>query len=257
MIPEALQGAIRIDGLTFHYEGTERPALEDVRCAIPTGGTLALVGPVGAGKSTLLSLLTRSYEPPTGTVFVDDIDVTRLPLERLRAAFAVVPQDAFLFSDTIYGNLQYGVAGELPRERAIAAATVAGLESDLEAFPNGLDTIVGERGVTLSGGQKQRATLARALLRRAPILLLDDALSSVDTHTEARILERLQAEMRRRTVVIVAHRLSTVRTADHIVVLDGGRVVEAGSHEELLAAGGWYARTYAEQRLEAELEDLS
>jgi ATP-binding cassette subfamily B protein len=254
---QALRGALSVRGLTFAYPGTPEPALRDVSLSIPAGGTLALVGPVGSGKSTVLQLLTRTYEPPERTVFVDDLDVRQIPLERLRRAFTVVPQDGFLFSDTILGNLGYGVEGGVTRERALGAATAAGLESDLQGFPRGLETMVGERGVTLSGGQKQRATLARALLRPAPVLLLDDALSSVDTHTEARILDRLKREMGQRTVVIVAHRLSTVRDADQIVVLDAGRVVESGSHAELLQRGGWYARTDQDQRLEAELEDLA
>ncbi len=255
--PERIRGALRVERLTFAYPGTEAPALSDVSLEIPAGATVALVGPVGGGKSTVLDLFTRLYEPPAATVFLDDVDVTRIPLDRLREAFSSVPQDAFLFSDTLQGNLGYAVEGVLLPERAMVSASAAGLEADLQAFPRGLDTIVGERGITLSGGQKQRATLARALLRPAPVLLLDDALSSVDTHTEARILDRLQSEMGRRTVVIVAHRLSTVRDASRIFVLDEGRVVESGTHEALLREGGWYARTYANQRLQAEMEDLT
>jgi ATP-binding cassette subfamily B protein len=256
-LPPAFRGHLRVARLTFRYPGADRPVLSDVDLEVPAGSRLALVGPVGSGKSTLLRLLARLYEPPPGTVFLDGVDVTRIPVERLRAAFAVVPQDAFLFSDTILGNLGYATSADVGRERAAGVADVAGLGPDLAVLPRGLDTVVGERGVTLSGGQKQRATLARALLRDAPVLLLDDALSSVDTHTEERILERLEVEMRRRTVVVVAHRLSTVRHADRVVVLDRGRVAEAGTHDDLLAAGGWYARTHQTQRLEAELEGLS
>jgi ATP-binding cassette subfamily B protein len=254
-LPDRFPGRIEVRGLTFAYEGSGRAALSGVSLEVHAGATLALVGPVGSGKSTLLRLLPRLYEPPAGTVFLDGIDVTRIPLVRLRDAFAVVPQDAFLFSDTILGNLAYASPLALERDEVLAAASVAGLDADLAAFPRGIDTVVGERGVTLSGGQKQRVTIARALLKDAPVLLLDDAFSSVDTHTEERILERLVAASHGRTTVVVAHRLSTVRHADRIVVLDAGRVAEAGTHEELLARGGWYARTYATQRLEAELEE--
>jgi ATP-binding cassette subfamily B multidrug efflux pump len=252
--PTSFAGRIQVRDLTFRYPGIEAPALEGVTLGVAAGRTLAIVGPVASGKSTLLRLLCRAYEPPPGTIALDGFDVTAVPLDRLRAAFAVVPQDPFLFSTTLAENLAYGAADGVSRERVLATAAVAGLERDLDELPHGLDTLVGERGVTLSGGQKQRATLARALLRDAPVLLLDDPLSSVDTETEARILARLRGSLRQRTVVVVAHRLSTIRHADAIVVLDAGRVVGAGTHEELLAEGGWYARTYANQRLEARLE---
>lgn len=255
-LPAAFAGAIEARGLTFRYPGAARDALSDVNVSVPAGGTLALVGPVGSGKSTLLRLLTRLYEPPPGTLFLDGVDVTCVPLERLRDAVAPVPQDAFLFSTSLAENLAYAVAAPPSREALRAAAHTAGLAADLEQLPQGLDTVVGERGVTLSGGQKQRATLARALLREAPVLLLDDALAAVDTHTEEAILERLEPVLGRRTTIIAAHRLSTVRHATRILVLDAGRVVEQGTHEDLLRRGGWYAGTHAAQRAERALEEL-
>ncbi|MBN1421014.1 MAG: ABC transporter ATP-binding protein [Planctomycetes bacterium] len=255
-LPPVFQGHIEIRGLTFSYPGAARPALEDVSLELRPGGTLGLVGPVGGGKTTILALLARLYEPPPGTVFLDGIDVTRIPLAILRAAFSVVPQDAFLFSDTIRENLAYAVQGDLSPERAWDALAAAGFDDGVRAFPEGIETVVGERGLTLSGGEKQRATIARALLRPSPIILLDDALSAVDTQTEARILDGWRSSLEGRTRFIAAHRLSTVRHADRIVVLDAGRVAEAGTHEELLARGGWYARTFAQQRLESELEGL-
>lgn len=253
-VPDRWSGRLRADHLTFTYDGTREPALVDVSFDLPAGGTLGLVGPVGSGKSTLLALLTRRYSPPIGTLFLDGRDVTAVPLEALRAAFAVVPQDAFLFSTTLAENLAVATGGTLDATRAHEALKMAGLSEDVAGFPDGLDTVVGERGLTLSGGQKQRMTLARALLREAPVLLLDDTLSAVDTETEARILGHLLVEMRRRTTIVVAHRLGTVRHADRILVLDAGRVVESGTHDELVAAGGWYTRTHERQRLEARLE---
>jgi ATP-binding cassette subfamily B protein len=255
-LPAAFAGAIEVRGLTFRYPGAARDALSDVSVSVPAGGTLALVGPVGSGKSTLLRLLVRLYEPPPGTLTLDGVDVTAIPLERLRAAVAAVPQDAFLFSRSLAENLAYAVEPAPRREAVLAAAETAGLAADLEQLPDGLDTVVGERGVTLSGGQKQRATLARALLREAPVLLLDDALAAVDTHTEEAILERLEPLLGRRTTLVAAHRLSTVRHATRILVLDEGRVVEQGTHDELLRRGGWYATTHAAQRAERALEEL-
>jgi ATP-binding cassette subfamily B multidrug efflux pump len=254
---ERVRGGLAFEQLTFRHPGASTDALHDVTFEVPAGSTLGLVGPVGAGKSTLLSLLTREYDPPGAAIRLDGHDITSIPLQTLRAAFAVVPQDAFLFSTTIHENLAYAVAGDLSPSLALDTLSLAGLDEDLDTLPRGLETVVGERGLQLSGGQKQRVTIARALLREAPILLLDDCLSAVDTQTEARILEGLRTAMRRRTAIVVAHRLSTVRHADRIVVLDAGAVAEFGTHDELVAADGWYAHTYAEQRIEAELEGLA
>jgi ATP-binding cassette subfamily B protein len=255
--PARVRGDLSVSHLTFRHAGAASDALHDVNFEVPAGATLGLVGPVGGGKSTMLSLLTREYEPPRGAIRLDGVDVTSLPLEVLRAAFAVVPQDAFLFSSSVAQNLAYAQDAPLDAARAQVVLQQAGLAEELHAFPRGLETVVGERGLQLSGGQKQRVTIARALLREAPVLLLDDCLSAVDTQTEARILEGLRTELRRHTSIVVAHRLSTVRNADHIVVLERGRVREAGTHDELVAAGGWYARTYAQQRLEAEIEGMA
>jgi ATP-binding cassette subfamily B protein len=251
--PARCRGELEFRALTFTYPGAEHPALDHVSLHVPAGATVAVVGRTGAGKSTLLGLLGRAWDPPAGTVFLDGIDVRRLDLEWLRAQVAPVPQDVFLFSETVAENIAYGVdAAE--RQAVETAAGTAGLHPDLHAFPSGYETLVGERGITLSGGQKQRVAIARALMRGAPVLLLDDCLSSVDTHTEEAILAGLRPEMRRRTTLIVAHRVSTVRDADRIIVIDEGRIVESGTHDELLAHGGAYAALAREQQLEEELE---
>jgi ATP-binding cassette, subfamily B, multidrug efflux pump len=252
-----LRGRLEARGLSFRYHGATTDALTDVSFTLEPGQTLALVGPTGAGKSTLVQLLTRLHEPPPGTLFADGVDVRDLSLADLRAAMAVVPQEPFLFSETVGGNILFGrdVAwgeGE-SRQQGAHAADIAALTDDVSGFPNGFDTVVGERGITLSGGQKQRVSLARALLTDRPILVLDDALSAVDTATEAVILQRLRDVRRSRTCVIVAHRISTVRDADLILVLVGGRVVERGTHDALVAAGGVYADLHQRQLLEEEL----
>ena len=253
-----LLGGIEVRRLTFTYPGSDQPVLKDVSLRIDPGQTVAFIGSTGSGKSTLINLLPRLHEPPPATVFLDGVDVREIPLDRLRGAIGFVPQEPFLFSDTIAENISFGVlaaprAREHGANRLSEAAAVARLDKDLEAFSGGYETVVGERGITLSGGQKQRTALARALMVDPRILILDDALSAVDTYTEEEILSRLRGVMRQRTSIIVAHRISTVRGADLIVVMDGGRVAERGSHAELLAHKGLYATLYRKQQLEEEL----
>jgi ATP-binding cassette subfamily B protein len=229
------------------------PALRGVSFVAEAGTTVALVGRTGSGKSTVLALVPRLFDPPAGSVLLDGVDVCASDLAWLRAQLAVVPQDPFLFSATVRENIAYGVP--VDDEAAVrAAAQVARLAEDVEGFREGWQTRVGERGITLSGGQKQRVTLARALLRDAPVLLLDDCLSSVDTHTEEGILEGLRDEMRRRTTLIVSHRVSTVRDADLILVFEDGAVVERGRHDALLALDGRYAALHRAQQLEEEID---
>ncbi|MCC6642821.1 MAG: ABC transporter ATP-binding protein [Deltaproteobacteria bacterium] len=249
-----LRGEIEFRDLDFHYPGRGRePALRDVSLHVPAGSTLGIVGPVGSGKSTLASLIPRLYEIPDGHVFLDGVDVNRIPLATLRAGIAMVPQDSFLFSMTLAENVGYGLASPDP-VRVVAAAERAQLAKDVADLPHGWDTLVGERGVMLSGGQRQRTALARALALRPSILILDDALSSVDAQTEAEIQRGLGEVFEGRTVVLISHRISTVRGADQIIVLDGGRIVERGRHDALVAAGGLYARLASQQALEDELE---
>jgi ATP-binding cassette subfamily B protein len=253
LAPDACRGEIEIRDLTFAYPGAGRPALRGVSLRVPAGHTVGVVGRTGSGKSTLLSLVPRAFDPPPGTVFLDGEDVRRYDLAWLRRALAPVPQETFLFSATVAENVAYGAEGATP-QAIEAAVRTAGLDDDVSRFPLGLDTRIGERGITLSGGQRQRVAIARALLRDAPVLLLDDCLSSVDSHTEDRILSGLRPEMRRRTTLVVSHRVSAVRDADGIVVLDDGAVVETGTHDELIARGGVYASLVREQQLEDELE---
>jgi ATP-binding cassette subfamily B multidrug efflux pump len=253
-----IRGGIEIRQLTFSYPGAAHPALEDVSLRIDAGQTAAFIGATGAGKSTLISLIPRLHNPPPGTVFIDGIDVRHIPLSTMRQAIGFVPQEPFLFSDTIAENIAFGVerdaGSEGPRrENVAAAAAIARLDKDVESFPNGYATLVGERGITLSGGQKQRTAIARALMVDPRILVLDDALSAVDTYTEEEILTRLRGVLRARTSLIVSHRVSTVRGANRIFVMDRGRIVERGTHDELVAAGGIYAAMHRRQLLEEEL----
>jgi ATP-binding cassette, subfamily B, multidrug efflux pump len=251
----ALGGAIEIRDLTFTYPGTERPVLQDVSLRIEPGQTVALVGGTGSGKSTLINLLPRMHEPPPGTVFIGGADVRQIPLARLRGAIGFVPQEPFLFSDTIAENVALGITKDSKDPGGVqSAAAVARLDKDVEGFPRGYDTMVGERGITLSGGQKQRTALARAIAVDPKILILDDSLSAVDTYTEEEILSRLRGVMRERTSIIVSHRISTVRSADQIFVLANGHVAERGTHDQLVARDGLYAAMYKKQLLEEELQ---
>jgi ATP-binding cassette subfamily B protein len=278
-----LNGAIEFRHLTFAY-GTQ-PVLRDVSAVIPAASTVALVGPTGSGKSTLIALVARLHDPPRGTVFVDGVDVLDMPLPVLRGAIGFVPQEPFLFSDTLADNIAFGLdaggaraSGERDADRSAtasagrdsdrganasaerhrtdlvrAAGAIARLDKDVADFPNGYETVVGERGITLSGGQKQRTAIARAIAINPRILVLDDALSAVDTYTEEEILSRLQGVMQERTSIIVSHRISTVRRADQILVLDDGRIVERGVHDELIRNNGLYAELHKKQLLEEEL----
>jgi ATP-binding cassette subfamily B protein len=248
-------GPIEFRNLSFRYPGTDRPVLQDVSLRIEPGQTAAFVGATGSGKSTLISLLPRLHEPPPGTVLIGGVDIREIPLSRLRGAIGFAPQEPFLFSATVADNVSFGAAEHAQdAERINAASAVARLDKDIADFPRGFETMVGERGITLSGGQKQRTALARAIIVDPKILILDDALSAVDTYTEEEILSRLRGVMRQRTSIIVAHRISTVREADQIFVLQDGRVAERGSHDALVARNGLYATMYRKQLLEEELQ---
>jgi ATP-binding cassette subfamily B protein len=263
-----LDGSIEIRHLTFRYPGAERPVLDDVSLRIEAGQTVAVVGGTGSGKSTLIGLLPRLHEPPAGTVLIGGVDIREIPLDRLRGAIGFVPQEPFLFSDTIAENVAFGdqdhgltrihtdkdPCSSVSIRGVESAAAVARLDKDVAGFPRGYETTVGERGITLSGGQKQRTALARAVMIDPRILILDDALSAVDTYTEEEILGRLRGVMRQRTSIIVAHRISTVRGADQIFVLQDGRVAERGTHDQLVARNGIYAGMHRRQLLEDELE---
>jgi ATP-binding cassette subfamily B protein len=251
----ALRGDVEFRRLTFRYAGARgEPALRDVSLRVPAGTSLGVVGPVGAGKTTLAAVIPRLYEVEDGQLFLDGVDVNRIPLRTLRRGIAMVPQDSFLFSMSLADNVAYGLASTEPPQVAEAARRAA-LARDVADLPHGYDTIVGERGVMLSGGQRQRTALARALALDPRILILDDTLSAVDAETEAQIQRNLAQSFVGRTVVVVSHRISTVRGCDQIVVLEDGRVTERGTHDELVAGSGFYARLARQQALEEELAE--
>jgi ATP-binding cassette subfamily B protein len=249
--PDAvLRGEIEFRDLNFSYNGTQ--VLRGISLKIPAGSSLAIVGPTGSGKTTLVNLIARLYEVPEGSLRIDGRPIRNYPLAVLRRNIGMVPQETFLFSSTIRENLTFG-APQATSEEMLEAADAAHIRKEFEEFPQGFETMVGERGVTLSGGQKQRSSIARALLRRPSILILDDALASVDTYTEERILGGLRDYTAASTTILISHRVSTVRNADQIAVLDHGLIVELGRHDELLALDGYYAGLYRKQQLEEEL----
>jgi ATP-binding cassette subfamily B protein len=251
--PVSIDGEIEFRNLNFGYDGA--PVLRDINLRIPPGSSLAIVGPTGSGKTTLVNLIARIYDAPPGTVLIDGREIRSYPLELLRRNIGFVPQETFLFSETIRENIAFGVESTT-LEQVREAAEGASIAADIESFPEQYSTLVGERGITLSGGQKQRTAIARALIRNPRILVLDDALSSVDTQTEDRILSHLRDVMRGRTTIFISHRVSTVRNADQIAVLHGGRIVELGTHDELIARNGYYTDLYNKQLLEEELAEV-
>ncbi len=245
-----IKGHIRFRDLTFSYNGT--PVLKDINVDIHAGQTLAIVGRTGSGKSTFVDLISRLFRVPRGTVFVDDVDINDIPLETLRKNIGYVPQETFLFSDTVEENIAFG-RPDISFRSIEESSKISNIWPDIQDFPKKFETFVGERGITLSGGQKQRIAISRALLIDPQILILDDALSNVDTHTEERILEKLTGELSNRTVILISHRISTVKMADQIIVLGQGSIVERGTHLELLEAGGPYADLHEKQLLKEEL----
>ena len=246
-------GEIEFRNLNFSYQDT--PVLKDINLRIPAGSSLAIVGPTGSGKTTLVNLIPRLHDAAPGSVLIDGRPIREFPLATLRHNIGFVPQETFLFSDTIRENIAFGVPSAT-LDQIKSAAEAANIAADIESFPDGYNTTVGERGITLSGGQKQRTAIARALLRSPRILILDDALSSVDTHTEDKILNHLRDLMRGRTTIFISHRVSTVRNADRIAVLHQGRIVELGTHDELIALNGYYTDLYNKQLLEEELAEV-
>jgi ATP-binding cassette subfamily B multidrug efflux pump len=252
-VPELIQGTLEFRDLTFRYPNSINPALHAINLTVPAGSTLAIVGHTGSGKSTLVNLIPRLYDPPAGTVFIDGKDVRDWPLTELRKQIGYVPQESFLFSDTIEENIAFGCNTGAKPEETLAAAKASHIAEDIETFSNKMQTYIGERGITLSGGQKQRIAISRAVLSRPRILIFDDSLSSVDTYTEEIILEKLTKIASNRTTILVSHRISTVRSAHQIIVFKEGAIVERGTHDALMELQGAYADLYRKQLLEEEL----
>jgi len=250
-----MEGSIEFRNVSFQHKNALQPALIDIDLKIPKGTTLAVVGYTGSGKSTLVNLIPRLYDVSDGQLLIDGVDIRRIPLQVLRSNIGYVPQETFLFSDTLIENISYGT-DDGTEEHVRDAAEIAQMARDVSDFPQGFKTMLGERGITLSGGQKQRTSIARAVLRKPKILILDDALSSVDTYTEEEILTRLRNVMNGRTSIIISHRISTVKDADQIVVMNDGRIVERGTHDQLVEIGGIYAELHRKQLLEKELDQL-
>jgi len=244
-----LNGEIRVENLSFQYPGQNNQILKNISFRIERGKTLAIVGRTGSGKSTIANLLTRLYNPPYGTIFLDNHEIHKIPLQTLREKIGIVPQEQFLFSDTIRNNLAFAL-DDVSDNNLFTAARLAHIYDDIMEFPDNFSTVVGERGVMLSGGQKQRIAIARAIIKDPPILILDDSLSAVDTKTEEIILENLREFRKKRTTIIIAHRISTIKDADEIIVLDNGEIIERGTHQELIDFGNFYYNLYQEQKLE-------
>jgi len=260
-VPENIRGKIEFKNLTFTYPvnndsgKSQQPELKDINLIIEPGTRLGIIGPTGSGKTTLVSLIPRLYPTEPGQMFIDDIDITQWPLDDLRRAIGFVPQETFLFSDTLQANIDFS-SDQTVHGGVVEAARLSALHDDIEHFPGKYETILGERGITLSGGQKQRTALARAIMKSPSIIILDDATSSVDTETEEQIFANLEKVLPGRTSIIISHRVSSLQNCDKIIYLDGGRIVEQGSHEALVARGGAYATLYKRQLMEARLEKM-